>query len=594
MMNQRRGKVYLVGAGPGDPGLLTLRGAEALGQADVVVYDHLASPRLLQLAPPGAILICAGKSTGHCTLDQDQINALLLEHGRAGRVVVRLKGGDPLVFGRGAEEAEHLARHQVPFEVVPGVTAGVGATAYAGIPVTHRAQSSAVAFVTGHHDPEAEAEGRVPRGGGTRLDWPALARFPGTLVVYMGVTHLEAICRTLVKAGKDETTPAAVIESGTLASQRVFEGTLSTIAGVARSGGVHPPALLVIGPVVRNRPSVRWYESLPLFGQRIVVTRPAEEAGHAAAVLERLGAEVLLAPTVQIRPIADPGPLDEAIGRLGEYHWLVFTSANGVRVFMDRLFALGRDARALGHLRLAAIGPGTAQALLACHLRADLIPESFRSESLAEALAIRARGQRILLARADRGRALLRDELEKVAQVDQVAVYQNADVETLPEARDRAGLIRDHRLGDADQLGHRGPVARTLAGDCAKPDRDPGSAGQPQPGDLGDDRAPWLGGGRRGVRPYLGRPGPGAGGPGRNRSPKGLNGTGAGSSAVYRNSRIVSIPCQSKNPPPRMNRISIAILRPKIPAARSSRKIRIIRPATPIAAYVMTFSVSMA
>ena len=421
--------VYLVGAGPGDPGLLTVRGAEALARADVVVYDHLASARLLELAPLSALRICAGKSSGHCTLDQDQINALLLEHAKAGRVVVRLKGGDPLVFGRGAEEAEHLARNQIPFEVVPGVTAGVGVTAYAGIPVTHRELASAVAFVTGHGDPEAEDM----RTAGTRLDWPALARFPGTLVVYMGVTHLDAICRTLIKAGKEATTPAAVIEAGTLASQRVFEGTLGSIAALARSQYVHPPALLVVGPVVGRRQALSWYESLPLFGQRILVTRPIDEAGRAAAVLERLGAEVLLAPTVQIRPIPDPGPLDQAIDRLGDYQWLAFTSANGVRFFLERLLAGGRDVRALGHLQLAAIGTGTAQALSAFHLRADLVPQSFRSEALAEALAGRAAGQRILLARADRGRSLLRDELAKVAEVDQVAVYQNADVEALPE-----------------------------------------------------------------------------------------------------------------------------------------------------------------
>ncbi len=213
-MNSSRGIVYLVGAGPGDPGLLTLRGAELIRRADLVVYDHLASARLLDLAPPHAIRICAGKSSGHCALDQDQINALLLEHAQAGRVIVRLKGGDPLVFGRGAEEAEHLARHGVPFEIIPGVTAGTGATAYAGIPVTHRGLSSAVAFVTGHGNPEDEAKPGTERVQRNRLDWSALARFPGTLIVYMGVTHLAAICRTLLGSGKDGRTPAAVVESG--------------------------------------------------------------------------------------------------------------------------------------------------------------------------------------------------------------------------------------------------------------------------------------------------------------------------------------------------------------------------------------------
>jgi uroporphyrinogen III methyltransferase/synthase len=414
---------------------LTLRGAEVLAQADVVVYDHLASARLLDLAPPGAIRVCAGKSSGHCTLNQDQINDLLRQHADAGRVVVRLKGGDPFIFGRGAEEAEHLASHQVPFRIVPGVTAGVGVPGYAGIPVTHRALSSSVAFVTGHGDPEVGSPRDAKPSGsaaGAQIDWPGLARFPGTLVVYMGVTHLAAICRTLIKEGKDAQTPAVVVESGTRPNQRVIEGTLAEIADEAWVRGVRPPALLVVGPVVERRRAISWFESLPLYGQRIVVTRPVDEAGRVAATLEALGAEVLLAPTVQIRPIPNPDPIDAAIARLGEYNWLVFTSGNGVRFFLERLFHLGRDVRSIAHLKLAAIGPGTAQTLASYHLRADLVPPSFRSESLAEALAGPATGQRVLLARADRGRTLLKDELSRVAKVDQVAVYQNADVEALP------------------------------------------------------------------------------------------------------------------------------------------------------------------
>jgi uroporphyrinogen III methyltransferase/synthase len=434
-MSQRRGIVYLVGAGPGDPRLLTLRGAEVLALADVVIYDHLANDQLLDLAPPNALRICAGKSSGHCTLTQDQINGLLLEHGRAGRAVVRLKGGDPLVFGRGAEEAEHLARHGVRFEIVPGVTAGVGATAYAGLPLTHRSLSSAVAFVTGHGDPEADDEATSARAAldRPRLDWPAIARFPGTLVVYMGVTHLAAICRTLIKHGMPGSTPAAIVGSGTSPTQRVLEGTLATIAEEARREAARPPALLLVGPVVELRSQLNWFESLPLFGQRIVVTRPSDEGRLAASRLDSLGAEVLLAPTVRILPMADPAPLDDAIGRLQEYDWLVFTSSNGVRFFMDRVLALGRDLRALGRLKLAAIGPGTAHALSRFHLRADVVPEAYRSEALAEALVPRIRGSRVLLARADRGRPLLREELEKVANIDQVAVYRNADAHDLPE-----------------------------------------------------------------------------------------------------------------------------------------------------------------
>jgi uroporphyrinogen III methyltransferase/synthase len=420
------GKVYLVGAGPGDPGLLTRRGLDLIARADVIVYDHLASPRLLDLAPPTALRLCAGKSVGHCTMTQDRIHEVLIEHARAGRSVVRLKGGDPLVFGRGAEEALALIEAGVSFEIVPGVTAGVGVSAYAGIPVTHRATASAVAFVTGHTDPEAAG----PEG---RLDWPALARFPGTLVVYMGVTHLGSICRTLIREGKPGDTPAAIVESGTLPSQRTHSATLATLPDLSRAEGVSPPALLIVGEVVALRHQLTWYEQRPLFGRRIVVTRPSGESARSAAVLEALGAEVLLAPTVEVRPISDPGPLDAAIVGLDRFDWLVFTSANGVRFFLQRLEHLGRDLRALGRLRLAAIGPATAEALAGYHLRADLVPDSFRSEALAEAMAGCASGKRILLARADRGRTVLREELEHVADVSQVAVYHNADVAELPE-----------------------------------------------------------------------------------------------------------------------------------------------------------------
>lgn len=421
------GRVYLVGAGPGDPGLLTRRGEAALALADVVVFDHLASARLLDLAPARALRICAGKSIGHCSLTQDEIHQLLIEHARAGQTVVRLKGGDPLIFGRGAEEAQALQNAGVPFEIVPGVTAAVGVTAYAGIPVTHRDIASAVAFVTGHNDPETEA-------GRNQLDWEALARFPGTLVIYMGVTHLAAICRTLTKLGKRPETPAAIVQSGTLPSQKSVTASLATIAEAARDADIRPPALLIVGPVVTLRDELAWYETLPLFGQRIVITRPREHALRAPALLESLGAEVLVAPTVKLDPIADTGPLDTAIDQLEQYNWLAFTSASGVRFFIERLSARGRDLRALGRLKLAAIGPTTAEALSQYHLRADLVPQSYRSEALAEELGRVAANQRVLLARADRGRAILKQELEKLADVDQVAVYHHRDAEALPEA----------------------------------------------------------------------------------------------------------------------------------------------------------------
>ena len=421
-MSEPRGIVYLVGAGPGDPGLLTRRGFDVLKTAEVVVFDHLANDRLLDLAPASAERIGAGKTSGRHTIPQEEINRLLVEHARLGRRVVRLKGGDPFVFGRGGEEAEHLRAQGIPFVVVPGVTAGVGATAYAGMPVTHRGASSAVAFVTGHNDPEAD----------DRLDWRALAAFPGTLVVYMGVTRLAALCRVLIRHGKPAETPAAMVQWGTLPRQRTVLATLADLPGRAVDAGLGAPALLVVGEVVQRRSSLAWFEGRPLFGRRIVVTRPEGESDTSAALLEELGAEVLVAPTVVIRPIDDPGPLDRAIGRLDEFDWLVFTSSNGVTHFLDRLETLGRDLRALGRVKLAAIGPATAEALARYRLRADLIPPSYRSEALARALIREASGKRILLARADRGRALLKDELERVAHVEQIAIYRNADAETLP------------------------------------------------------------------------------------------------------------------------------------------------------------------
>ncbi len=336
--------------------------------------------------------------------------------------MVRLKGGDPFVFGRGGEEAEHLRLEGVPFVVVPGVTAGVGVPAYAGIPVTHRDASSAVAFVTGHNDPEVDE----------RLDWKALAAFPGTLVIYMGVTRLAAICRVLLRHGRPASTPAAMIQSGTLTRQRTVAGTLGDLPTLVAEAGLGAPAMVVVGEVVARRPALSWFEGRPLFGRTIVVTRPEGESDRSASTLEALGAEVLVAPTVAIRPVDDHGPLDRAIGRLAEFDWLVFTSLNGVTHFLDRLAALGRDLRALGHLKLAAIGPTTAEALARYRLRADLVPEEYRSEGLAEGLIREASGRRILLARADRGRSLLRDELERVAHVEQVAVYRNVDAESLP------------------------------------------------------------------------------------------------------------------------------------------------------------------
>lgn len=423
MGNSHRGFVHLVGAGPGDPGLITRRGAEALAGADVVVYDSLIHPRLLDLAPPGAERINAGKRAGVCLIPQGDINALLVARARAGRRVVRLKGGDPLLFGRGGEEAASLHAAGVPFAVVPGVTAAAGVAAYAGFSLTHREVSSAVAMVTGNHDPQV-------RPG--RLDWHALAQFPGTLVLYMGVSRLPALSATLIAEGMPAETPAAMVQWATLPRQRTLVATLGTLSESAEKAGIGSPALIVIGAVVARHGELNWFESQPLFGRRIVVTRPRDEAVRAAEALDALGAEALLAPMVEVAPLADSTALDHALDRLAEFDWLVFTSAHGVRYTLDRLLDRGRDLRALGHLQIAVIGSATAEALGRYHLNADLIPPEFTSESLAETLRPMVSGRRVLLARADRGRTVLNEVLGESAQVEQVATYHNRDIPALP------------------------------------------------------------------------------------------------------------------------------------------------------------------
>ncbi len=419
--------VTLVGAGPGHPGLLTLRGAECLARADLVVYDKLVPPRLLEHAPPAAERVCVADL---CPIHGERIlvGHYLAEAARQGRRVVRLKGGDPFLFGRGGEEIEVLRQAGVAFEVVPGVTAGLGATACAGIPVTHRAFASAVAFITGHENP-AKPE--------TVLDWQVLARFPGTLVLYMGMARLTQIVRTLVDNGKAADTPAAAIHWGSTNLQQTVEATLSTLPAAVQAAGMTAPALIVIGPVVRLRSQLAWFERRPLFGHRVLVTRPRHQAGDLVQRLEELGAVPYVLPTVEIREPADWVPVDRALAQLTRYRWLVFTSVNGVEAFLRRLRHTGRDLRALGHLKLAAIGPSTAEALRRYFLEPDLVPAEYRSEALAAALRERVAGQAVLLARADRGRDVLRQELAQVAEVEQVAVYAQVDaVEADPAVLD--------------------------------------------------------------------------------------------------------------------------------------------------------------
>jgi uroporphyrinogen III methyltransferase/synthase len=397
--------VYLVGAGPGDPGLMTVKAAELIAAADVIIYDRLIPATALDGARPDAELIYVGKEGGGPSMDQAEIERLLVERGGAGKSVVRLKGGDPFVFGRGGEEAEALKRNEIPYEVVPGVTAGVAAPAYAGIPVTHRDAASAVAFVTGHEDP-AKPE--------SALDWDALARFPGTLVIYMGARRLQAITDRLIAAGRPAEQPAAVIERGTLPGQRAVVATLDTIAGA----GARAPAIALFGEVASLREQLAWLEARPLHGLTVAITRARAQASGLAARLRELGATVIEAPAIRIAPVDGPAP------DLGTYDLLCVTSPNGVTTLFDRLAKAGRDARALCGTTVAAIGPGTAAALMEHGVVADVVPDRFVAEGLVEALANHPI-QRALIARAAEARDVLPEALRaRGAEVEILPLYE--------------------------------------------------------------------------------------------------------------------------------------------------------------------------
>jgi uroporphyrinogen III methyltransferase / synthase len=412
-------RVFLVGAGPGDPGLLTLRAVECLRRADVVIYDRLVSPRMLDHAPEHAERICVTE-LGQCHVERiGPIQAKLIETAQQGKCVVRLKGGDPFLFGRGGEEAEALTAAGIAYEVVPGVTAALGAAAYAGIPLTHRDFASAVAFITGHENTAKSESG---------LDWENLARFPGTLVVYMGLGRLATIAQTLVSQGKPADTPAAVVCAGSTGDQRTVVGKLCDIGAAVQAAGLISPALLLIGPVVALRQRLAWFERRPLFGRRILVCRPRDQAGELVQRLEALGAVPLMMPVVEIHPPPDWSAVDTTIERLAAFHWLIFASVNAVHSFIGRLQHRGRDLRVLGNLQIAAIGPATSAALRDYRLQADLVPDDYRGENLAAALKPLVAGKLVLLARADRGRDLLREVLQTVAHVEQVAVYSQRDV----------------------------------------------------------------------------------------------------------------------------------------------------------------------
>jgi uroporphyrinogen III methyltransferase/synthase len=409
------GTVYLVGAGPGDPALMTRRALELIAAADTILYDRLIPPGALDGARPGADLRYVGKQPGGHSMEQDEINALLVELGRAGGVVVRLKGGDPFVFGRGGEEAQALAEAGIAFEVVPGVTAGVAAPAYAGIPVTHRDDASAVAFVTGHEDPTKPE---------SALDWPALAAFPGTLVLYMGVRNLARIAEQLVAGGRPLAEPVAVVERGTLPGQRTVTGTLADIAARVAEAGLKPPAITLVGPVALLRERLAWLERRPLHGRSVVVTRARAQASELAARLAALGAHVVEAPAIRIEP-RPAAEVDPVVERIGDYALVCLTSPNGAALLLAALERGGHDARSLAGVTVAAIGPGTAAELRRGGIRADVVPPRSIAEALVEALAaVPVEGRRVLVARAAEARDVLPDALrERGAEVDVLALY---------------------------------------------------------------------------------------------------------------------------------------------------------------------------
>jgi uroporphyrinogen III methyltransferase / synthase len=410
--------VYLIGAGPGDPGLITLKGARCIAAADVVVYDYLASSALLRHARDDAELIYVGKKGGDHTLSQDAINALLVEKALQGRSVARLKGGDPFIFGRGGEEAQALIDKAIPFEVVPGVTSAVAAPAYAGIPLTHRRFTSTVTFVTGHEDPTKDA---------TRIDWTSLASGTGTLVFLMGVKNLPHIVQRLLDNGRSPSTPVALVRWGTTARQKTVVGQLDDIVERVAAAGLKAPAIIVVGDVARLRQNMAWFEPRrPLLGKCIVVTRARQQASDLVERLSDLGAECIECPTIEIVPPMDESAVDLAIDRLGEYDWVIFTSVNGVAYFFRRLLSRGLDSRALGGMRTAAIGPATAARLMDFGIRCDIVPETYRAESVVAAFEGQAiKGCRILLPRAKEARPVLPQALSRMgARVDEVTVYQ--------------------------------------------------------------------------------------------------------------------------------------------------------------------------
>ena len=435
------GEVYLVGAGPGDPGLVTLRAKECIENANVIVYDHLANPETLSWTRDDAEIIYAGKEPGGSQLSQQQINALLIEKAREGKQVVRLKGGDPFVFGRGAEEAQAIADAGIPFEIVPGITSAIAGPAYAGIPMTHRAHNSHVTFFTGHEDP-AKAE--------SAIDYAALAKLGGTQVMLMGVERLGSITSEMLKHGVRGDLPVALVCSATTGQQETLTGTLSDIAQKAVANDFKAPAVAVFGEVVSLRDGLNWYEKRPLLGKRIVVTRTRKQASALSNKLRALGAQVIELPTIRIEPPSDLREFAELVQDAHIYDWIVFTSANGVEAFFDIFFKLYDDAREIGGARIAAIGPATAQRVKDFHLHVDHQPDEFVAEAVLRELKKQGsiENLRILLVRAEKARDVLPKELSAAGAIlDEAFAYR-----TVPETRDASGARRQLAQDGADLI----------------------------------------------------------------------------------------------------------------------------------------------
>ena len=426
------GMVYLVGAGPGDYRLISIKAVDCLKMADVVVYDRLADDRILRWAPENAEYIYVGKASSNHTMKQEDINQLLVDKAKEGKCVVRLKGGDPFVFGRGGEEGLLLRENNLPFEIVPGITSAISVPAYAGIPVTHRAVATSFAVVTGHEDPTK---------GQSNMRWEHLATGVDTLVFLMGVANLPHITSKLIENGRSADTPAAVIRWGTKPEQRTLITTVGKAAEDVAKNGIKPPAIFIVGEVVKLRDSLQWFDNLsqrPLFGKRILVTRARSQASKLTAKLENLGAEVIEAPAISMADPADNyAALDKAIGHVADYHWLIFTSANGVERFFARLFKSGKDARALGYAKIAAIGSATAEKLKHYGLVADVIPQEYRAEGVVEALKGKLPPHaKILIPRAEEAREILPDTLREMG----------AEVEVAPAYRTVCGQVDGEAL----------------------------------------------------------------------------------------------------------------------------------------------------